>query len=294
MLLALGLLTGAYAAPDISSVKPDLSLPELEAGEPAPGKRVRQTYASWADTEVHHLLYLPRDWKKGETYPVIVEYAGNGPYRSGFGDISTGRPEGSKMGYGLTGGRGYIWLCLPYLSEDGRRNVTQWWGDKPSHNPANTLAYAKKSVPWICQKYGGDANKVFLCGFSRGAIACNFIGLHDDEIARLWCAFLPYSHYDGVRRWGYPGSDKASARTRLARLNGRPQFITHENDGVKATRAWIDSVGMEGDFIFRASGFRNHNDAWLLRPSPVRKEMRAWMRRIVGRKVEVRSEKAVG
>ena len=283
LLLALVPLAGVFAAPDISSVKPDLHVPEVEPGEPAAGKRVKQTHPQWADTEAHHLLYLPRDWKKGGTYPVIVEYAGNGPYRNKHGDRSTGQPEGSRMGYGLTAGQRYIWLCLPYLSGDGRSNVRQWWGDRPTYAPANTLAYAKTVVPWVCEQYGGDPDKVFLCGFSRGAIACNFIGLHDDEVARLWCAFLPYSHYDGVRRWAYPGSDRDSARKRLARLDGRPQFITHENDGVEATRAWILSMGMEGDFTFRATGFRNHNDAWLLRPSPVRKEMRAWMRRIAER-----------
>ena len=38
----------------------------------------------------------------------------------------------------------------------------------------------QKTVPWVCENFGGDTEKVFLCGFSRG-IACNFIGLHDDE-----------------------------------------------------------------------------------------------------------------
>jgi hypothetical protein len=46
---------------------------------------------------------------------------------------------------------------------------------------------------------------VFIAGFSRGAIACNFIGLRDDEIASLWCGFVVHSHYEGVRDW--PGSD---------------------------------------------------------------------------------------
>ena len=44
----------------------------------------------------------------------------------------------------------------------------------------------------------------------RGAIGCNYLGLYDDEIAELWKAMIPYSHYDGVRLWGYPKSDMAS------------------------------------------------------------------------------------
>jgi len=270
-----------YAVPDISSIQPDLEVPTMESGEPAPGKRVRQTHPQWKDTEVYHALYLPTDWKPDGNYPVIVEYAGNGPYKNKFGDISTGHPQGSKMGYGLSGGKGYIWVCIPYLSNDGKKNVTQWWGNKPNRNPEPTLDYAKATVPWICKQYGGNPTKVFLCGFSRGAIACNFLGLHDDEIAKLWCAFLPYSHYDGVRNWGYPGADQASAKTRLQRLGNRPQFITHEGNGVEATKKFVESTGIQGNFGFKSTGFRNHNDAWLLRPTSLRSEIREWMQKII-------------
>jgi hypothetical protein len=276
----------SFAEPDISSITPDLVVPPLESGCPTPGKRVKQTQPAWMNTAVYHILYLPKDWtrEEGKAYPVIVEYAGNGPYKNQYGDISTGHPEGSKMGYGLSGGQGYIWLCLPYLSEDGQRHVTQWWGDKPTHNPANTLRYAKATVPWVCKEYGGNPDKVFLCGFSRGAIACNFIGLQDEGIAKLWCAFLPYSHYDGVRNWGYPGAIGQPAMERLLRLGKRPQFVTHEGNGIEATKKYLEGNGIQGNFTLRPTGFRNHNDAWLLRPTPLREEMRRWMKAIEGEK----------
>ena len=269
------------AIPDISTVPADLVLPKLASGNPAAGKRVKQVHPDWKQTKVYHLLYLPKDWQPGKRYPVIVEYAGNGPYQNRFGDLSTGHPEGSKMGYGITAGRGFIWVCIPYLNSAGTRNVTQWWGDKPTHDPQQTLSYCKKVVPWICQHYGGDPKRVVLCGFSRGAIACNYLGLYDDEIARLWRAFIPYSHYDGVHRWGYPGSDKASALKRLQRLGARPQFICHEGTGVSATRHYLKETGVAGNFTIRATGFRNHNDAWLLRPSPARKALRAWLETVL-------------
>ena len=269
------------AIPDISTVPADLVLPKLASGNPAAGKRVKQAHPDWKQTKVYHLLYLPKDWQPGKRYPVIVEYAGNGPYQNRFGDLSTGHPEGSKMGYGITAGRGFIWVCIPYLNSAGTRNVTQWWGDKPTHDPQQTLSYCKKVVPWICQHYGGDPKRVVLCGFSRGAIACNYLGLYDDEIARLWRAFIPYSHYDGVHRWGYPGSDKASALKRLQRLGARPQFICHEGTGVSATRHYLKETGVAGNFTIRATGFRNHNDAWLLRPSPARKALRAWLETVL-------------
>ncbi len=273
---------GLGAAPDIRTVKADLVLPLLSEGAPASGKRVKQTHPDWRDTKVYHVLFLPRDWKPGAKLPVIVEFAGNGPYRSWFGDVSTGQPEGSKMGLGISGGTGFIWVCLPYLNYIGSQNVTQWWGNTPQYDARPTVEYCKKTVPWICKKYGGDPGRVILCGFSRGAIACNFIGLHDDSIAKLWRAFIPYSHYDGVNeRWGYPGADRKSALVRLRRLESRPQFICHEGNGVTATRRLVKSTGVKGRFTFLSTGFRNHTDAWLLRPSPARLKLREWLKTIL-------------
>ena len=266
-----------YGALDISTVKPDLVIPSLTKGRPAAGKRVKQTHPDWRDTKVYHVIYLPKDWRPDKRYPVIVEYAGNGPYKNKFGDTSAGRPESSKMGYGISGGEGFIWVCIPYLNESANKNAIRWWGDHPIHNPKPTLDYCKKLVPWVCANYGGEVKNVVLCGFSRGAIACNYLGLYDDDIAKLWRAFIPYSHYDGVKRWPYPGSDKESALIRLKRLKGRPQFICHEGKGVSETQRFLTSAEIEGQFIFQATGFRNHSDGWLLRPSPARALMREWL-----------------
>ena len=275
ILFCVSILT--YAAPDIRTIKPDLELPPLGEGKPVAGKRVKQTHPHWKGTQVYHIVYLPKDWQADKRYPMIIEYAGNGPYRSRFGDVSSGHPEGSKMGYGISGGEGFIWVCLPYLNNAGTANVTKWWGNAPKYDAGPTVAYCKKAVPWICKEYGGDPKSFVLCGFSRGAIACNYLGLYDDDIAKLWRAFIPYSHYDGVRRWSYPGSDHESAITRLRRLAARPQFICHEGTGVSGTQKFLVSTGIEGKFTFQATGFRNHNDAWLLRPSLARSKLRKWL-----------------
>ena len=234
---------------------------------------------------MYHVLYLPTDWTPEKQFPVIVEFAGNGSYQNTFGDTSSGRVEGSNLGYGLSKGAGFLWLCLPYLNEAGDANVTQWWGDIPLHSPATTVDYCKKVVPWICKNYGGDPKRVVLCGFSRGAIAVNYIGLHDDTIASLWCAFIVYSHYDGViESWGYPKGDRASARQRLTRLGKRPQFILHEystisRENLAATRSYLEMTGFDLQAIrFSETGFRNHSDAWILRPSPARMTLRKWLR----------------
>lgn len=257
--------------PDIRSLPADLIRPEVSDAPEAAGRRIRQTLPAWRETDVYHVLYLPEDWKTGGRFPVIVEYAGNGNYRNQYGDVSEGTPEGSNLGYGISAGRGFIWLCLPYVNSEQKRNQIQWWGD-----PDATAAYARDAVRMVCTKYGGDERRVLLTGFSRGSIGCNFIGLRDDATAGLWRAFVCYSHYDGVRAWPYTGSDRQSAIARLQRLKGRPQFICHEKS-VDETRTYLAETGVKGDFSLHALPFRNHNDAWVLRHIPLRRTLRDWV-----------------
>lgn len=258
--------------PDLSSVRPDLVIPEILPGEPAAGKRVRQTDPEYAGTEVHHTIYLPVDWTAGKRYPLIVEYAGNGNFKNQYGDISTGEVEGSKLGYGISGGRGFIWICLPYVNSREKKNQIIWWGDVNE-----TVRYARNTVRRACDRYGADPQAVVIAGFSRGAIGCNYLGLHDDEIAKLWLAFIPYSHYDGaITTWPYEGADRVSASRRLARLNGRPVFVCQERS-IENTKAYIQSTGTQAPFTFQRIGFRNHNDAWALRDIPERRILRRWL-----------------
>ena len=86
---------------------------------------------------------------------------------------------------------------MPFVDKKNGRNATTWWGDVRA-----TVGYCKATVLRTCEEFGGDPSNVFIAGFSRGAIACNYIGLHDDEIASLWRGFICHSHYDGVRKWG--------------------------------------------------------------------------------------------
>ena len=263
----------AASLPDIRTVAPDLAVPAFELdARPTAGHRVRGTLLP--GTGVYHALYLPADWQPRRRYPVIVEYAGNGNYRNQYGDESRGVPEGSSLGYGISGGRGAIWLCLPYVDRAANRNAITWWGDA-----AATVDYCLRAVDWVTSEWGGDRRRLFLAGFSRGAIACNYLGLRNDAIARPWRGFVCYSHYDGVRTaWPYADCDRASARARLERLRGRPQFICHEVS-VAATREYLETTGVKGRFTLRDLPFRNHNDTWALRPVPLRAELRRWFAR---------------
>ena len=282
---ALALLFAAAAlhaapSPDISTVPPDLVVPELNDGPPAAGKHVRLELFEGTPPVI---LYLPTDWVPEKKFPVIVELAGNGNFKNDYGDTSSGLPEGSKLGYGLSGGKGFIWACVPFLNEAGNQPAITWWGDAPSYRPDSTVAFLKRAVPALCERFSGDPERVILCGFSRGAIATNAIGLHDDEIAALWRGFVCYSHYDGVRTsWPFAGADSASARRRLARLDGRPQLICSEAP-LGHTRRYLETTGVTGDFTFLQTGFRNHNDAWTLRPSPARDTGRKWLAKVSGR-----------
>jgi hypothetical protein len=269
-------------APDISTVAPDLVVPPLSDGNPALGRRVKQKLPDWPAPNVYHVLYLPTDWAPGKSWPVIIEYTGNGGYRNAYGDSTEGWPEESKLGYGISAGAGFIWACLPYLNDEGTAHVRSWWGTPPVHDPQATVDYALRAIPWICGQYGGDPAHVLYAGFSRGAIAGNSLGLRNDAIAALWRAFVLYSHYEGAREWSYPNSIGEPALERLRRLGPRPQFICHENDGDLArARAYLSSTGILGNFTFAETGFRNHNDAWVLRPSPARDQLRAWVRSLM-------------
>ena len=183
-----------------------------------------------------------------------------------------------------------------------RGNALTWWGDE-----AATIAYAKANVPRICREFGGDPGRVVLSGFSRGAIAASFIGLADDEIARLWCGLVTHDHFDGEREW--PGTAwgspldryRAAARERLARLAQRPLLVCQAG-GTAGIRRWIESTGLP---LTRAAYLdvrigkifptlpqeiapgieakSSHADRWVIVDSPDTQTARAWVSRVFAR-----------
>ena len=262
---------------DLKAVKPDLTVPVMKEVPPAPGMRVKQQLPAQRGSGIYHALYLPTNWSKDRSWPVLVEYAGNGPYSNNLGDTNSGLVEDCNFAYGISGGADFICLTLPFVNVEKKENQRQWWGD-----PQATVDYCLAAVDLICKEYGGDTKRLVLCGFSRGAIACNYIGLRNDKIAGLWKCFIVHSHYDGVRRWPYDDSDPTSARTRLARLNGRAQWISHEGT-IAATEQYLKESQPAnspplGKFTFLALPFGNHTDTWVLRDIAPRAELRRWLR----------------
>lgn len=271
----------AQELPDIRTVTPDLELPPMVLKEPAAGLRVKRQVQDPTHPRVYHSLYLPRDWVATRKWPILVELPGNGGFRNSFGDECTGRPEDASLGYGISAGEGFLWICCPFLNTSGDDLAITWWGDPPTYKPTASIHYINAAIDDACQNFGGDASQLILCGFSRGAIACNYLGLHDDEIAKRWKAFVVYSHYDGVRKWPYPDSDRDSAAARLARLANRPQFICGEGTQSKETENYLRPLTDASRLTFASTGFRNHSDRWALRPSETREQLREWLRQIV-------------
>jgi hypothetical protein len=269
----------------------DLALPPLTEQGPQPGKRAAITTIEYAGTKVRHLIALPDDWTpdwkaRGKSWPVIAEYTGNYFPTSG----STGEVEGAALGFGVARGKA-IWVVLPYVAKDHQKNERTWWGDIDA-----TVGYAKTNIPRICAEFGGDPQKVVLCGFSRGAIGVSFLGLHDDEVAKLWCGLWAHDHFDGMlewkgHAWGSPlARYREEATVRLRRLNGRPLLVCQAG---AETRRFIDALAPSGvtyltvDMRTHFGTFPNdlaqhpHNDRWPLRDGPATAAARAWFDRII-------------
>jgi hypothetical protein len=198
-------------------------VPEVQHVPPGPGRRVYQKLPGWETTEVAHVLTLPRNWQPGRRYPVIVEYTGNVFYHKFC--RSTGRTDQGNLAYGLARGEDLILLNLPFISEDGRYEQVDGWGDI-----AKTADYCLAALEFIREHYGADPRAVFYTGFSRGSYAANYLALRDDRIASVWAGFLtlrdpgaPWK--DGARGWR--GVD-VGWNQRAARMNGRPWF--HQDD----------------------------------------------------------------
>lgn len=260
-------------AKNLHQIKSDLIIPAVTDAKPMAGRRFRMKLSEYSSWDLAHVVYLPSDWKPGRKYPVLVEYPSNGGYRNKYGDTTTGRVEDCKLGYGVSGGHGFIWVCLPFLDPDTKSHALKWFGDAQA-----TSAYCRAVIPFVCREFGGDLDKIVLCGFSRGALACSYIGLRDSETARLWKAIFAHSHFDGVRAWPYPESDADSARKRLQRLAGRPLYITHEQSTVDIQK-YISESGVVA--TVRAIPYVNHSDQWVLKDIPERAHLRAWLSRVI-------------
>ena len=268
--------------------KPLDTYPTVESGKPAAGKMVRATLPEYQHTDVHHLIYLPKNYQAGKTYPLLVELTGN-KWIYGNGEV-----EEAHLAYSATLGMDFILVILPYISKDNTRNEVKWWGDEKA-----TVDYAKKLIPCVIEQYNGNKNCVILCGFSRGAIGTSFIGLYDNEIASLWTAFYTHDHFDGLQewkgsKWGSPLSKfRSEARTRLLRAAGKPWFLS-SGFGTEKYEIYLKELGIDKHINFTFNNvsintyfktipnayFKHpHTDCWSLFDIPPSKILRQWLQK---------------
>lgn len=263
----------------------DLTSPVMTGEDPGPGKRVLQAAPEYEGTDVYHALYLPVDWKPGGTYPVIVEYTGNYWPPSN----SSGEVKDANLGYGMSGGREFIWVAMPYIETGGQENAITWWGDIQA-----TVDYCKLNLPRICEEFGGDMDNLFVCGFSRGAIGVSYIGLADNEIASFWKGMFTHDHFDGQKEWEYPDSEREAALKRLARLKGRPVLVCSTKASRIRDEYLVDHLNL-GEFTFlnvpttelfdipEGSVIHPHTDLWMHKNSDYRKQARTWLSSVIRR-----------
>jgi hypothetical protein len=259
--------------------QPDrLEVPPVQDGPPAAGKRVRYRPALETSPDIYCILYLPEDWKPDGTYPVIAEYPGNIFFVRDC--YSPGLPEQCAIGYGMTQGKGAIWVSLPFIDGQQDAIAEDGWG-----NPDDTAAYCREVIEDVCAKFGGDPENLVLTGFSRGAIACGYIGLRNETIARLWKGMHLCQHYDGD---GWKGATMHDAVERARRFRGIAVFNT-DNPEIKMQPL---TEAMGAPVTFARSGLGAHSTAMFLDSRPSTLQLRSWFADLVGTKSAPDPDKA--
>ncbi|MCY2976256.1 MAG: hypothetical protein NTW52_16500 [Planctomycetota bacterium] len=228
-------------------------VPDIERDAPMAGKRVYQKLPGWESTTVEHVLTLPKDWKPGAKFPIIVEYTGNVFYDKWC--HSTGVTDQGNLAYGLSRGETFILLNLPFISTDAQREEPNGWG-----SIEKTEDYCLQALKFVSEHYGGDANQIFYTGFSRGELAMNYLALRDERIAPIWRGFIGADPaIPASKKWlGSPGWKNCATGwdERGARLQDRPFISQHPDYGpvhvdleyledspsTVAVRAWLQRM----------------------------------------------------
>jgi hypothetical protein len=246
--------------------RPDgrMDVPAIEDAPPSPGHRVRYRLPDDGKSDIYSVLYLPKDWVPGGKYPVIVEYPGNIFFVNGC--YSTGLPDQCVIGYGMSKGEGAISLALPFVDLQAGGIAENGWG-----NADETADYLMKMVDEVCTKFGGDPSNLVMTGFSRGAIACGYIGLRNDRIAALWKGMHACQHFDGS---GWGGATITGAIERARRLKGEAVF--HTDNPEEKVQPVMDA--MSARFTFAKSGLGSHSTAMFLDERPSTRQLRQWFR----------------
>jgi len=255
-------LVATGSAPEWKRPDGRMDVPNVKDIPPSPGHRVRYRLPEDEQANIYSVLHLPKDWVPGGKYPVIVEYPGNIFFVNGC--YSTGLPEQCVIGYGMSKGEGAISLGLPFVDRQAGGIAESGWG-----NADETADYLLRMVDEVCTKFGGDRANLVLTGFSRGAIACGYIGLRNDQIAPLWKGFHACQHYDGD---GWGGATMSEAIQRARRFRGAAVF--HTDNSQEKFQPVMDAMTARVTFV--KSGLGSHSPAMFLDERPSTRQLRQW------------------
>ncbi|TYA78706.1 alpha/beta hydrolase family protein [Seonamhaeicola marinus] len=246
-----------------------LDVPEMKIGLPKAGQRVQYKLDKDSLKDFYSVLYLPENWKANrlKKYPVIVEFPGNVFYVRNC--YSTGRPEDCVIGYGMSKGKEAIWISMPFVDYKTNAIAENGWG-----HPDDTADYTIKMVQEVIAKFNGDKDNIIITGFSRGAIACGFIGLRNDTIASLWKGMHCCQHFDGD---GWGGATEVDAKARLNRLGAISVFQT-DNDKTKLKNLLKE---VNATVIYESSGLNAHACDMFLDNRASTQKLRQWFTTLI-------------
>jgi predicted esterase len=180
------------------------------------------------------------------------------------------------IGYGMTRGRGAIWISLPFV--DARGHVAEnGWGD-----PDRTAEFCVATVEDVCERFSGDRERLVLTGFSRGAIACGFIGLRNDHIAPLWKGLHCCQHFDGD---GWNGATLDGAIERASRFRGT--WVFHTDNSADKVKPVTDALRVPVTFV--SSGLGAHSCAMFLDDRESTRRLRDWFTHLTAKDAEGRA-----
>jgi hypothetical protein len=168
----------------------------------------------------------------------------------------------------MTSGNNVIWISLPFVDRPNADIVENGFG---SHDGDDTATYAIDVIDAICTNWGGDRDHLFLCGFSRGAIACGYIGLRNESIAKLWKGFVACQHYDGSP---WRQSRMEDAVRRAPRFRGKAIFQV--DNSRQQYQAVVDATDPSVTWTWAKSGLGYHATAMFLDDRPLATELRQW------------------
>lgn len=129
-----------------------LQAQSARSADPAPGKQVEQSFKSSDAADVPYLLYLPEDYQAGKESPIMLFLHGRGESDGPLSVVA-------KWGPPLLVAEGQQ---LPYILISPQCPKEDSWSSATQQTRLIELLDA------IVEKFGGDANRIYLTGLSMG------------------------------------------------------------------------------------------------------------------------------